>query len=232
MTNMLVSTVDFLLFVILPYVVLIAFFGVSIWRYRFRPFTVTSLSSQFLENREHFWGLVPFHYGIILVLSAHILALFFPKTLLAWNQVPWRLYLLETTGVLLGLMTLVGITGLIYRRLHSPKVKRVTSRLDWLLLLILLVQVVTGVWIAIGYRWGSSWFASSVAPYLWSLAKFNPQLEFVASQPVIIKLHIVNAFVFIGIFSFSRLIHVLVTPNPYLWRRPQVVRWYRPGRSD
>ncbi len=22
-------------------------------------------------------------------------------------------------------------------------------------------------------------------------------------------------------------VHVLVIPNPYLWRKPQVVRWYR-----
>ncbi|MFQ6610595.1 MAG: respiratory nitrate reductase subunit gamma [Fidelibacterota bacterium] len=26
-------------------------------------------------------------------------------------------------------------------------------------------------------------------------------------------------------FPFSRLVHVLVVPNPYLWRRPQLVRW-------
>jgi hypothetical protein len=25
-------------------------------------------------------------------------------------------------------------------------------------------------------------------------------------------------------------VHVLVVPNPYLWRKPQVVRWY--GRQE
>jgi nitrate reductase gamma subunit len=36
----------------------------------------------------------------------------------------------------------------------------------------------------------------------------------------------VNAFVLIGIFPFSRLVHILVVPNQYLWRKRQVVRWY------
>jgi len=39
-------------------------------------------------------------------------------------------------------------------------------------------------------------------------------------------LHIINAFLLIGLFPFTRLVHILVVPNPYLWRSPQVVRWY------
>jgi nitrate reductase gamma subunit len=46
------------------------------------------------------------------------------------------------------------------------------------------------------------------------------------------KLHIISAFLLIGFFPFTRLVHILVVPNPYLWRRTQVVRWYRaPGKS-
>lgn len=45
--------------------------------------------------------------------------------------------------------------------------------------------------------------------------------------PPLVKSHIVGAYVLIGFFPFTRLVHVLVVPNPYLWRRPQVVRWYR-----
>ncbi len=45
-------------------------------------------------------------------------------------------------------------------------------------------------------------------------------------MPWLVKLHIVLAFLTIGFFPFTRLVHVLVIPNPYLWRKPQVVRWY------
>jgi nitrate reductase gamma subunit len=60
----------------------------------------------------------------------------------------------------------------------------------------------------------------------WSLAKLNPNLAAVSAMPLLVKLHIVNAYLVIGYFPFTRLVHVLVVPNPYLWRKPQVVRWY------
>jgi nitrate reductase gamma subunit len=44
-------------------------------------------------------------------------------------------------------------------------------------------------------------------------------------MPHFVKLHIVTAFLLIGFFPFTRLVHILVIPNPYLWRKPQVVRW-------
>jgi nitrate reductase gamma subunit len=44
--------------------------------------------------------------------------------------------------------------------------------------------------------------------------------------------HIINAYLLILLFPFTRLVHILVVPNPYLWRKPQVVRWYRkPART-
>jgi nitrate reductase gamma subunit len=46
-----------------------------------------------------------------------------------------------------------------------------------------------------------------------------------AAMPHLVKLHVVNSFVLIGIFPFTRLVHVLVIPNPYLWRKTQVVIW-------
>jgi nitrate reductase gamma subunit len=39
--------------------------------------------------------------------------------------------------------------------------------------------------------------------------------------------HIVNAWLVIAFFPFTRLVHILVVPNHYLWRKRQVVRWYR-----
>ncbi len=94
------------------------------------------------------------------------------------------------------------------------------------LYVLLLVQVVAGVLVAIVHPWGSSWFAATAAPYLWSVATFQPEIGFVAGLPWLVKLHIANAFILIGFFPFTRLVHILVVPNPYLWRRHQVVRWY------
>lgn len=221
-----------LLFGVLPYLAFFVFFLMTIQRYRSRTFTYSSLSSQFLENRLHFWAVVPFHYGILVVLAGHAVAFLLPRQILLWNGNPLRLFILEVTGLIFGLMTLVGLAASILRRLTVVNVNRLTSRGDWLLYAMLLYQVASGVAIALFYPWGSSWFATMAAPYFWSIVKLHPQVEYVASLPWLVKLHIINAYAAIGFFPFTRLVHVLVAPNPYLWRKTQVVRWYRaPGAA-
>lgn len=214
-------------FVVLPYLAMFIFFLGTILRYRKAPYTYSSLSSQFLENQRHFWGLVPFHYGIIAVLAGHIVAFLLPTQILEWNSRPLRLYILEVTGLIFGLLTVVGLAGAIHRRLTVSKVRQVTNTFDWIVLGLLLVQVVSGIYVAIFHPWGSAWFAAAISPYLWSLVWFNPDLAYVTMLPLGVKFHIVMAYVIIGVAPFTRLVHILVAPNPYLWRRPQVVRWYR-----
>jgi nitrate reductase gamma subunit len=46
-------------------------------------------------------------------------------------------------------------------------------------------------------------------------------------MPWLVKTHILTAFAILAYAPFTRLVHVLVAPLPYLWRKPQVVRWYR-----
>ena len=52
------------LFVAFPYVAIVVFVVGLTYRYRRKSFTISSLSSQFLEGRQLFWGSVPFHLGI------------------------------------------------------------------------------------------------------------------------------------------------------------------------
>ena len=225
------SYLDVALFSVLPYVALFTFLLVTIQRYRGQAFTYSSLSSQFLENQQHFFGLVPFHYGILVVLTGHVVAFLLPAELLWWNSRPLRLYVLEATALVFGLLTLVGLIAIVTRRVNVSKVRGVTTLADWIVLALLLVQVAGGVYVAIAYPWGSSWFAAIVAPYLWSLLALAPDLGAIAPLPFAVKLHVANAYLLILFFPFTRLVHILVVPNPYLWRRPQVVRWYRRAPS-
>jgi nitrate reductase gamma subunit len=97
--------------------------------------------------------------------------------------------------------------------------------MDYFVEFMLLAQVLLGCWIALGYRWGSSWFAADLSPYLWSIIKLSPQTEAVVAMPLVIKAHIVGAFSIILIFPFTRLVHILVAPFHYIWRPYQVVIW-------
>lgn len=217
---------DQLLFAVLPYVAVVVLVLMTIQRYRQQSFSYSSLSSQFLENRHHFWGLVPFHYGILVVIGGHIVAFLIPREILLWNSHPLRLYVLELSALIFALLTLVGLLAAIVRRWTNPKIRMVTSVSDWIVYALLLIQVVSGIYTAVFYPWGSSWYAASAAPYLWSLVKLNPEIGYVTSMPYMVQLHIINAFLIVGFFPFTRLVHILVIPNPYLWRKPQVVRWY------
>lgn len=218
-----------LLFSVLPYVALFTFLLVTIQRYRARAFTYSSLSSQFLENRQHFWALVPFHYGIIILLFGHLIGLLIPRTVLAWNAHPLRLYVLEVSALAFGVLTLVGLLSLVARRMRVNKVRVTTSLVDWIVYALLLIQVISGIGTAVLYPWGSSWYAAAAAPYLQSIFLLQPEISYVVGMPWLAQLHIVNAFVIITLFPFTRLVHILVVPNPYLWRKPQVVRWYGRG---
>jgi nitrate reductase gamma subunit len=222
---------DKVLFEVLPYLALFTLILVTIQRYRAQRFTYSSLSSQFLENEQHFWGLVPFHFGILGIVAGHVIAVLIPAEIVAWNSNPLRLYVLETTALIFGFLTLIGLAACILRRISNARLRVVTSVSDWIIYALLLVQIFSGIYIAVFYRWGSSWFATSAAPYLWSLVLLNPEISYMQSLPHMVKLHIVTAYLIIGFFPFTRLVHILVIPNPYLWRKPQVVRWNRKGTS-
>lgn len=226
MTDVVLS-VDALLFGVVPYVALVVFLLGSIARYRGWRYSYSSLSSQFLENRQHFWGLVPFHYGVIVVLTGHLVAFLVPRAILAWNGRPLRLYVLEVAALAFGVLTVTGLVAAVTRRLSVGRVRAVTNTRDWVLLPVLAVQTASGMLVALLYPWGSSWFAAVATPYLWSLAWLRPDITAMAAMPWLVKTHVVAAFVLLAYTPFSRLVHVLVAPLPYLWRKPQVVRWYR-----
>lgn len=213
------------LLVAFPYMCMALFFIGTIHRYRKEKFTYSSLSSQFLEGNHLFFGSVPFHYGILLLFFGHLIAFLFPKTLLAFNSVPVRLYIIEASALIFALGTLVGLLNLIVRRTLNPKIREVTSLMDIFILLIFLVEVALGLQIALAYRWGSSWFAVFVTPYLRSMLLFNPDISTITHLPWAVKAHIVIAFGIFALIPITRLVHILVAPLHYLARPYQRVIW-------
>lgn len=214
------------LFVGFPYIAIVIFLVGTIYRYRQTGFQVSALSTQFLESKTLFWGAVPFHFGIIVAFIGHMIAFLIPQGILLWNSDPLRLVILEMTGFAFGLSALVGLGALFYRRATNPRVRAVSNWMDYLIELLLIVQIIFGLYIAYAHRWGSSWFAADLSPYLWSIFTFTPDIEAVIAMPIVIQLHILGAFTIFALFPFTRLVHVLVAPFHYLGRRYQIVIWY------
>jgi len=218
---------DLILFGVFPYVAVALAVAVGVYRYAIDRYSWSSQSSQFLESRILYWGSVPWHYAILLILLAHLLALLFPS---GWGLLlgrPLRLYLLEVTGMVLGVATVLAVVLLLARRGLDDRLAAVTSRLDWLLLALLLVQAATGIYIAFTLRWGGVWYLHTAVPWLRSLVLLQPEVDYLAVLPAVVKIHAFNAFLLVAIFPFSRLVHVVSVPLSYLTRPYQVVVWYR-----
>lgn len=220
------TTLDQVLYIAFPYVACTLLVLVAISRYLNKPFSVSSLSSQFLESRKHFWGLVPFHYGMLWVLALHLLALLIPQGIMLWNGAPLRLWALEVSGFAAAILAIAGLATIMVRRSDTERVRVVTSKFDWVLYAILTFQIISGLVIAVRYPWGSEWGVSMLVPYLYSLGSFHPDLTNLVNLPLLVKAHVLNAFLFLALVPFTRMMHVFVVPLPYLWRKPQVARWH------
>jgi len=221
-----------LLFVIFPYISLFIAIGVTIYRSIYRPFSISSLSSQLLERKYLFWGSISFHWGVTIILTGHLIAIFLPQSILLWNAQPLRLYLLEFTGIGLGVWASLGMLVLIWRRVTVSRVRAVSTPMDYVVVLLTLVSLVTGVIIATYYRWGSYWFTGIFTPYIWSILTFRPDAAALAPLPFTIKLHVFNFFLLALAFAFSRLVHIITWPLGYLLRPWQIVVWLRNSREE
>jgi nitrate reductase gamma subunit len=207
-----------LAFVAVPYAAVVLAVVGTAYRFRYRKFTVSSLSSQLLERSKLYWGSIPFHWGILIILLGHLLALIIPASFTAWNSVPVRLYALEITGFALGLWALVGLIVLLIRRMGDKRIRAVTTPMDLVVLGLLGAQVVTGLIVAVGYRFGSFWGPEVFTPYLRSLFVLDPRPELLAELAIVIRLHAFLFFVFLAVFPFTRLVHIVTVPLQYIFR--------------
>lgn len=213
-------------FIALPYIALAIFCIGTIYRYRMTGFKYSSLSSQFLESGGLYFGSMAFHWGIVVIFLGHLLAFVFPQATIALNSSPNRLIAIEAFAFTMGLSCFIGLFTLFMRRISNDRVRVVSNRMDILIEIFILAQLGFGCWIALAYRWGSSWFAADLSPYLWSIVKLNPNIEAVSAMPPVIQGHIMGAFIIIAMIPFTRLVHFLVAPFHYIWRPYQRVMWY------
>jgi nitrate reductase gamma subunit len=218
---------DFVVFGVFPYVSIFVAVSVSLYRYFNDKFSYSSFSSQFLENKKLFFGAIPWHYGIIIILLTHLFVAILPSLSKGILSNLLRLYILEITGISLAIFAFIGILVLILRRITGSRVFAVTSSLDFILLSLLLLQVLTGIYIAIFKRWGSLWYIDTAVPWLWSLFKLKPDISYIKELPFLLKLHFANAFLLVFVFPFTMLVHIFTFPIRYVLRPYQVVVWNR-----
>ena len=220
------STVDVLLWVIVPYISLAIFVVGHYWRYRYDKFGWTTRSTQLYERRLLRWGSPLFHFGILAALGGHVIGLGIPSSWTDAVGISEGAYhvVAVLTGAVAGFCTLAGLAILIYRRRTVGPVFSATTRNDKLMYIVLTATILFGLSnTVLGNVIGqSSDYRESVSPWFRSLFYFRPEPELMADAGIGYQLHALSACALFAIWPFTRLVHVFSAPVGY-FTRPYIV---------
>ncbi len=218
---------DFVLWGVLPYVMVAVLVGGTVWRYRYDKFGWTTRSSQLYESRLLRIGSPLFHFGILVVLIGHIGGLVVP---MAWtsavgvSQETYHVNALVFGGIA-GVCTLAGIGILIYRRRTSGPVFMATTRNDKTMYVVLVAAIALGLWTtleSVGAGHEAHNYRESVSPWFRSLFILQPDVSSMAAAPLSFHVHTLVGMLLLAIWPFTRLVHAFTAPLHYLFR-PYIV---------
>jgi len=216
--------VPLLVWVVYPYLCLAVLVVGSLYRYDTDPMGWSAHSSEFLERRRLRLGSLLFHWGIVFVFLGHVAGLLVPLSVYRSLGVGDSLYhaFALVLGGASGLAALAGASLLLARRLSVPRVRRTTTPGDFLTLALLLVTVGLGLASTLGWNLthGPYEYRSTVAPWLRGILTLSPNPALMEGVPLVLKLHILAAFLLFALSPFTRLVHIWSLPLAYLRRAP------------
>ena len=216
------------LFGIYPYIATTVFLLGSLFRYDREQYTWKANSSQLLSSKGLKWGSNLFHIGIIFLFFGHMLGLLTPHGLYHYFiSAENKQMVAMVSGGFFGMLCFIGMVILIHRRITNLRIRVTTKFADWLVLLLLFVQLCLGLLTipaSAQHLDGSSMIA--LANWSQHIATFRPgAASFILHEPLIFKLHIFVGLSMLLVFPFTRLVHVWSAPIKYVFRKGyQIVR--------
>jgi nitrate reductase gamma subunit len=223
-----------LLWLIAPYVALTSFVLGHIWRYRTDQFGWTTRSSQSYESRLLRMGSPLFHFGLLGVFGGHVVGLLIPESWTAAVGISERDYHLMavTMGSLAGLAVVVGLGILLYRRIAVPAVRQATTRSDKLMYALLVAALATGMLNTLTNVFATYNYRETVSPWFRSLLSVHPAAGLMADAPLTFQLHALIVLALLGIWPYTRLVHMFSAPLGYLTRPYLVYRSRDPQKAS
>jgi nitrate reductase gamma subunit len=140
------------------------------------------------------------------VLLGHVVLFGWPNEVLRWSRDLSRLMATELALLALGVAALVGVADAARRLLQRTDGSARLVDAAWLG--VLLLTLISGLGVAVLYRWAAAWSAVTVARYVRALVSLQPNLEPLAAMPYLVKLHIFASFVLVALMAFTRFIDV------------------------
>ncbi|RIL25105.1 respiratory nitrate reductase subunit gamma [Staphylococcus gallinarum] len=219
------------LWVILPYICMATFIIGHIARYRFDKLSWTAKSSEFIEKKQLKCGSILFHLGIVPVIMGHFVGLVIPASWLEALGVNDHLYHIGAVyiGSVFGIITLIGMLLLTARRLSIKNVRRLSSALDIIVNIFLLLIVFMGCYATIVTNAVTPTFDYRETISIWfrNLFVFSPNADLMVQVPIAFKMHILLGFAIFALWPFTRLVHVWSVPFTYASRSYIVYRKHK-----
>lgn len=205
---------------VFPYICLTLFLVVPIIRMIYRPFGFSTRATS-LFNRDVLGAAsLALHWGLVLLLLGHI-AGFIGGLLGSEGWIDFFYW----TALVGGFSALTGSIVALVRRCAAPEARAISQWDDYLVHLFLIVimglalyQVVVDRIFGVAYT-ASAWLATVI--------RFNPQPELLASASLVSRWHVFLALTFLGIFPFTKLVHLWTFPVNYFVRPYQAMRTNR-----
>jgi nitrate reductase gamma subunit len=145
--------------------------------------------------------------GFLGVLMGHVVMVAWPDQLARWNRDLPRLITFELALFTLGIAALAGVGAAVWRGVLR-RTDDGTRLVDAAFLGALLLTLVSGLGIAVFYRWAAAWSAMTVMRYARSLLSLQPNVEALEAMPYPVKLHIFSSFIVVALLALTRLTHV------------------------
>lgn len=219
-------------FVIFPYICLASFILGHFWRYHYDKFGWTSHSSQLYESKTLRWASPMWHFGLLMVLLGHIGGLVIPESWTEALGISESVYHAAALGLggVFGVIMFIGFVGLVARRLAIRPVRISSLPSDKLLYPLLTIVIVLGLINTLYFQIFDVYnYRPTISEWFRSIFYLHPDASLVTGAPWSYQLHAVFAFLLIGIWPYTRLVHVLSVPIWYL-KRPYVV--YRSRKPE
>lgn len=218
----------------LPYITVGLLVAGLYWRYRYDKYGWTTRSSELHESKLLSVASPMFHYGIMFVFVGHIMGLLVPAS---WTDAAGlgdhAYHLLSLFGgTAAGILAVVGIGLLIYRRRRNTAVHRATTRGDKVMYVFLVAAMLMGMWAKLANAsLGSGYdYRATIAPWTRGVLTLQPEPHLMQGVPVTFQVHILFGMALIALIPYTRLVHMFSAPIQYLFR-PYIVYRSRDSRQ-
>jgi len=195
-----------ILYEISPYVAALLFGAGMAVRYRFARRAMEVKGPRLVQWSDRGGGVSKMLWlSIFLLLLGHLAGLLFPQGIEVWNSAPYRLYLLEVSAFVIGVLSVAGCALVVWRHFERSDGPVTRHAADAAFYALLFTVLLSGSLTAILFRWGSAWGVHTLTPYTLSLVHGQPEVGLIVNLPYLIRLHVWASFASLALFPATSL---------------------------